>query len=164
MRCWCSYLSAEMCRLFAYGPADATASQTPSYLALFKSRLVLPFWYWLTQVGLGKPWRGRETGVVLCMGGMVAKWLVCWTQVQKGLGLNQSGNSLRQIVHTHCASIHQAAKLVEALLRVAGVTAGLAESKDSLLPGLWITCRLTAKNYDQHRNPTLSNQVWATFF
>jgi len=70
------------------------------------------------------------------MGGMVAKWLVCWTQVQKGLGLNQSGNSLRQIVHTHCASIHQAAKLVEALLRVAGVTAGLAESKDSLLPGL----------------------------
>jgi len=47
-----------------------------------------------------------------------------------------SGNSLRQIVHTHCASIHQAAKLVEALLRVAGVTAGLAENKDSLLPGL----------------------------
>jgi len=90
MRCWCSYLSAEMCRLFAYGPADATASQTPSSLALFKSRLVLPFWYWLTQVVLGKPWRGRETGVVLCMGGMVAKWLACWTQVQKGLGLNQS--------------------------------------------------------------------------
>jgi len=54
--------------------------------------------------------------------------------------------------------------MVEALLRVAGVTAGLAESKDSLLPGLWITYRLTAKNYDQHRNPTLSNQVWATFF
>jgi len=75
------------------------------------------------------------------MGGMVAKWLACWTQVQKGLGLIKSvgmlsGNSLRQIVHTHCASIHQAAKLVEALLRVAGVTAGLAESKDSLLPGL----------------------------
>jgi len=39
-----------------------------------------------------------------------------------------SGNSLRQTVHTHCASVHQAAKLVAALLRVAGVTAGLAES------------------------------------
>jgi len=39
-----------------------------------------------------------------------------------------SGNSLRQTVHTHCASVHQAAKLVAAVLRVAMVTAGLAES------------------------------------
>ena len=48
-----------------------------------------------------------------------------------------SGNSLRQTlrqtVHTHCA---QAAKLVAALLRVAEVTAGLAESNGSLPPGL----------------------------
>jgi len=36
---------------------------------------------------------------------------------------------------THCASVHQAAKLVAALLRVAGVTAGLAESNGSLPPG-----------------------------
>jgi len=27
-------------------------SKTPSYLASFKFRLVLPFWYWLTQVVL----------------------------------------------------------------------------------------------------------------
>jgi len=47
-----------------------------------------------------------------------------------------SGNSLRQIVHTHCASVHQAAKLVAALLRVAGLTAGLAESNGSLPSGL----------------------------
>jgi len=47
-----------------------------------------------------------------------------------------SGNSLRQTVHTHCASVHQAAKLVAALLRVAGITAGLAESNGSLPPGL----------------------------
>ena len=47
-----------------------------------------------------------------------------------------SGNSLRQTVHTHRASIHQAAKLVAAVLRVAGVTAGLAESNGSLLPDL----------------------------
>jgi len=62
-----------------------------------------------------------------------------------------SGNSLRQTVHTHRASVHQAAKLAAVLLRVAGVTAGLAESK------IWqptagfmthITCRLTAKNRD----------------
>ena len=25
-----------------------------------------------------------------------------------------------------------------------------------------VTCRLTAKNRDQHRNPTLGNRVWAT--
>jgi len=47
-----------------------------------------------------------------------------------------SGNSLRQTVHTHCASVHQAAKLVAAMLKVAGVTAGLAESTGSLPPGL----------------------------
>jgi len=44
--------------------------------------------------------------------------------------------SLRQTVHAHCASVHQAAKFVVALLRVARVTAGLAESNGSLLPGL----------------------------
>jgi len=26
-----------------------------------------------------------------------------------------------------------------------------------------VTCRLTAKNLDQLRNPTLGNRVWATF-
>ena len=59
------------------------------------------------------------------------------------LGSNRSvtlsGNSLRQTVHSHCASFHQAAKLVAALLRVVGVTAGLAESNGSLTPGLWLT-------------------------
>ena len=47
-----------------------------------------------------------------------------------------SGNSLRQTVHTHCASVHKAAKLVAALLRLAGVTVGRAESNGSLPPGL----------------------------
>ena len=42
---------------------------------------------------------------------------------------SQSGNSLRQTVHTH-----QAAKLVAALLRVARVTAALAESNGCSLP------------------------------
>ena len=37
-----------------------------------------------------------------------------------------SGKSLRQTVYTHYASVHQAAKLVTALLRVVRVTAGLA--------------------------------------
>jgi len=47
-----------------------------------------------------------------------------------------SGNILKQTVHTHCASVHQAAKLVAALLRVAGVTTGLEESNGSLPRGL----------------------------
>jgi len=50
-----------------------------------------------------------------------------WVQIADA---TVSGNSLRQTVHT------QAAKLVAALLRVAGVTAGLAESNGSLPPGL----------------------------
>jgi len=47
-----------------------------------------------------------------------------------------SGNSLRQTVHTHCASVQQAAKLVAALFWVVGVTADLAESNGNLPPGL----------------------------
>jgi len=38
--------------------------------------------------------------------------------------------------HTVFASVHQAAKLIAALCRVARVTAGLAESNGSLPPGL----------------------------
>ena len=46
------------------------------------------------------------------------------------------GNSLSQTVHSHRASVHQAAKLIAALLRVARVTAGLTESNGSLPLGL----------------------------
>ena len=74
---------------------------------------------------------------------LVSEWLACWTQAQKAwvqiAVATLSGNSLRQTAHTHCASVHQAAKLVAALLRVAGVTAGLAESNGSLLSGLRFT-------------------------
>ena len=45
-----------------------------------------------------------------------------------------SGNSLRKTAHIHCAFVHQAAKLVAALLGVAGVTAGVADSNGSLPP------------------------------
>ena len=47
-----------------------------------------------------------------------------------------SGNSIRETVHTHRASLHHAAKLVAAVLKVARVTVGLAESNGSLPPGL----------------------------
>jgi len=73
-------------------------------------------------------------------GGSVAEWLARWTQAQKArvqvTVATLSGNSLRRTVHTHCTSVHQAAKLVAALLMVAGVIAGLAESNGSPPPGL----------------------------
>jgi len=73
-------------------------------------------------------------------GGREAKWLACWTQAQKGrvqiAVVTLSSNSLRQTAHTHHASVHQTAKLVAALLRVAGVTAGLVKSNGSLPLGL----------------------------
>ena len=76
-------------------------------------------------------------------GGSVAECLAYWTQTQKGLGSNGirdavgvSGNSRRQTVHTRCASVYQAVKLVAAPFRAARVTVGLAESNGSLPPGL----------------------------
>jgi len=73
-------------------------------------------------------------------GWLVAELLACWTQAQKArvqmAVATLSGNSIRQTAHTHRASVHQAAKLVAALLKVAGVTAGLAESNGSPPPGL----------------------------
>ena len=73
----------------------------------------------------------------------LAERLARWTQAQNGprvqvAAATLSGNSLRQTVHTHRASVHQAA-LVAALLRVANVTASLAEGNVSLPPGLWLT-------------------------
>ena len=74
------------------------------------------------------------------------------------------GNSLRQTVYTHRVSVRQA-KLVAALLRVAGVTAGLTESNGSLYRRVYDSRppRLTAKNRDQLRNPTVGSRVWDTF-
>ena len=50
-----------------------------------------------------------------------------WVQIAAA---TLSGNSLGQTVHTHRASVHQAAKLVAAFLRVARVTAGLTIGAD----------------------------------
>jgi len=67
--------------------------------------------------------------------GSVAEWLACGTKAQKAwiqiAAATLSGNSLRQTVHTHRASVHQAVKLAAALLRVAKVTAGLSKSNGS---------------------------------
>jgi len=100
----------------------------------------------------------------LTWGGSVAEWLSCSRARVQIAAATLSGSSFRQTVHTHRASVHQAAKLVATLLRVVRVTAGLAESIGSPTTGLMthITFRLTAKNRDQLRNPTLGSRVWAT--
>jgi len=67
------------------------------------------------------PTTGRWENVLTSVGGFL--WNLDYTYIA---------------VHTHCASVHQAAKLVASLLRIAGVTAGLAESIGSLPPGLWL--------------------------
>jgi len=74
------------------------------------------------------------------MGGSVAEWLAAglrcsraWVQIAVA---TLSGNSLRQTLHTHLASVHQAAKLVAAFVRVVRVTAGPAESNGRLPSGL----------------------------
>ena len=43
MRCWCGYLSAARCRLFAYGPADATASPNPIISCLIWTQIGFTF-------------------------------------------------------------------------------------------------------------------------
>ena len=57
MRCWCGYLSGARCRLFAYGPADATAITKHHHLL---SQLNLD-WFCISGAGLPRlSWkRGR---------------------------------------------------------------------------------------------------------
>ena len=76
---WHGYLSGARCRLFAYGPADATAiPKPPSSLASFKSRLVLPFWYQLTQVVLVKrPLNGCSVVVSLLFVSFCVHYFSC---------------------------------------------------------------------------------------
>ena len=48
MRCGCGYLPAAMCRLFAYGPADATAIPEPHRLLPH----LHPDWFYLSGTSL----------------------------------------------------------------------------------------------------------------
>jgi len=86
---------------------------------------------------------GGPNGKITC--GSEADWLACWTRAQKSPGFKSQPRRCRVTVlgrlfnHTHWASVHQAVRLAAALLTVAGVTAGLAQSNGSLPPGLWLT-------------------------
>ena len=48
MWCWCGYLFGARCKLFAYGPADATAIPKPHHLLPHLN----PHWFYLSGTGL----------------------------------------------------------------------------------------------------------------
>ena len=48
MRCWCGYLSGVRCRLFVYGPANATAIRKPHHILPHLN----PDWFYLSGTGL----------------------------------------------------------------------------------------------------------------
>jgi len=55
MRCWYGYLSGAGCRLFAYGPADATVILKPYRLL----PQLNPDWFYLSGTGLPRlSWKG----------------------------------------------------------------------------------------------------------
>ena len=58
MRCWCGYLCGARCRLFAYGPADATAIPKPDHLLPHLN----PDWFYLSGIGSPRQVRSRRSG------------------------------------------------------------------------------------------------------
>ena len=71
-------------------------------------------------------------------GSSVAEWLACWTQAHnsKSQSLRCRVTVLGKLFTPIVPLFTKQQKLVAAILRVAGVTAGLAESNGSLPPGL----------------------------
>ena len=61
MRCWCGYLSGARYRLFAYGPADATAIPKPHPLLPYLN----PDWFYFSGTDL-PGWPGKEAAKRLC--------------------------------------------------------------------------------------------------
>ena len=63
MRCWYGYLSGARCRLFAYGPADATAIPKSHHLLPHLN----PDWFYLSGTGLRRLSWKRGGCVCLCV-------------------------------------------------------------------------------------------------
>jgi len=76
-----------------------------------------------------------------------------------------SGNSLRQTVHTDCASVHQAAELVAALLRVVRVTLQAWRKVVAAYHRVYNSRHLQADCQEPGSapEPYVGNRVWATF-
>ena len=78
---------------------------------------------------------------LLSQGGSVAEWLACGTQAQKGLGSNRSRDAVGQqsyvnCSHPSCLCSPSSETDSSPLKGCKGKCIGLAESNDSLPPGL----------------------------
>ena len=78
-----------------------------------------------------KSWRGPNTPGPHDLGWLGSRVVSVLDSGAEGPGFKSQPRCLRQAAHTRCASVHQGAKLVATLLRIAGVTAGRAESNGS---------------------------------
>jgi len=77
LRCWCGYLSGASADCLHLVQLMPLHPKTPSSLASFESRLVLPFWCWLTQVVLeNRPLNGYSSGSSSIIFVMWLDWLI----------------------------------------------------------------------------------------
>ena len=76
---YCGYLSGARCRLFAYGPADATAFPKPRHLLPHLN----PDWFYLSGTGLPRLyWKTGAVVVVLEPFYYISKsFMKCATQI-----------------------------------------------------------------------------------
>ena len=95
-----------------------------SFAAVILHHIIWISVYWLVQF-----WRRRQQ----------QQFHICKLYLGMSVVVNCNWYCTLMDFFMYHASVHQAAKLVAALLRVARVTAGLAESNGSLPLGLWLT-------------------------
>jgi len=126
MRCWCGYLSGVWCRLFAYGPADATAIAKPHHLLPHLN----PDRFYLSGTGLPRlSWkRGRWTGV-----GWFDSSSDCCVCLGLLLRCCKSRNIVGAAVGGEC---HHSART--------GGTGGCWERRDEQANWWWFRCRCWA--------------------
>jgi len=102
---WHGYLTGVRCRL-AYVPVDVTAT-----LALVKSRLVLPFWYWLTRVVPEKgPLKGCVCDIFTSHNFMFQYFHKYWYMFSTAKSNNSAVNHAVLLPRIFLKSIHALAK------------------------------------------------------
>ena len=122
IRCWCGYLSAARCRLFAYGPAMPPPYQKPHDLLPHLN----PDWFNLSGTGLSRlSWkRGRQTGAVV----VVYHELGDVTSAKLSLPLRRSGLSPKTWFFKHF-QVH----IPNSILIVSAVIVWLVDTQTTLI-------------------------------
>jgi len=79
MKCWCGCLSRARCRLFAYGPADATVSQNPIISCLIEIQIGFTF---LVPAFPGCPGKEAIKRVCVCDWCYYLQFVICGLSVR----------------------------------------------------------------------------------